>query len=431
MSRQKKLVTMRRIDAALYAAATGVNRGGFLFLFPLVTSGYGIEMFGIWSLGLICANILGPLLTVNSSSAILRDGRDVELGVSILRISLMLTLAFYSVGYCLSNIPSLVPNWLSFGVQLGVAEAFIYIVLNLLRALDYSGFYALISILKFLVQLVVVASSVYMGHEFDDLLLLYTLTSLIFGLVVGARFIFSTRMGLALKTKSSFVFSAGLIPHSLAQWGISGANRVILSAISGAAAVGYYSVSFNLAALLFLVNSGLSIILPTPLINNYDEWLLGGKDEIYLGYYFKIAMLFTLVSFLLYVLDFHYFGLLVAYGVEIILSFVFVSIGFFALGIYYFYANYLFYHRRSFDISKVTLRASLLSVVLTVLIVYFFGYVGAAFSLMLVYLFYLLDVERVVVASIDGVRIKYKGKLIFYSLSTVIFGVVAWYATRA
>ena len=79
----------------------------------------------------------------------------------------------------------------------------------------------------------------------------------------------------------------------------------------------------------------------------------------------------------------------------------------------------------------MTLRASLLSVVLTVLIVYFFGYVGAAFSLMLVYLFYLLDVERVVVASIDGVRIKYKGKLISYSLSTVIFGVVAWYATRA
>lgn len=60
----------------IYTLSTAIDKGSIFVFFPLVLKFTSLEQFGIWSMIIIISNLLIPIVSVNGSSAILREGSE-------------------------------------------------------------------------------------------------------------------------------------------------------------------------------------------------------------------------------------------------------------------------------------------------------------------------------------------------------------------
>jgi len=373
-----------------YALSTAISKGSILIFFPFLTLLLSLEDFGKWNLVIIVSNLLMPILSLNGSASILREGSEnISKGFYLLKyyllFSIFLNLFLITFIYVLSF-----EKWILYGVIIGFLEGILYLITTYYRALEKAEIYFFLNFIKVLLLFVLIIYAYKNSYTLYKLLdyhvsILFIFTIIVLICTFKLNYIEDEKFSL----KTSLIFSLALIPHGISQWIMSSSDRLIIKYILGSKEVGIYSLAYNISMILMLINSAIALTLPTYMIKNYQNWKKQNYDNRIIKIYTFISLFLFFVILFLYCLDKLFFGILGCYGEEMIPLIFIIYFGIYLLGLYYFYANYLFYHKKAFVISKATFYAAAINLVLTVLLVYKWNIFGAAFATLIAYTFFL------------------------------------------
>lgn len=376
----------------IYTLSTAIDKGSIFLFFPLILKFLSLEQFGLWSLIIIVSNLLTPIVTLNGSSSILREGSEnISIGKYLFKTFLIYTLSIgISSSFLLYYIDNLQEKWLFYSFVIATIEGLLILLLTFLRTQNKSISYLTISILKVSILLLLIIYSIYNKLEFNQYLYYQIVIMGIFALlIVLIVFYFDSNQYEAIALYSVLLFAISLIPHVISQWIMSSSDRLIIEYMLDTKSVGIYSLSYNIAQILTLINMGLGLALPTYLIKNYSDWRKKNFDNTIIKYYTYIAILLFVFIYVLYYVDYKYFNVLKYYNSEMLNLISVNYLAIYILGLYTFYANYLFYHRKGKIISIVTFYAALVNVLFSVFLIYIFGLIGASIGTLIAYVFYL------------------------------------------
>jgi O-antigen/teichoic acid export membrane protein len=376
----------------IYILSTAIDKGSMFLFFPLILKFTSLEQFGIWSMIIIISNLLTPIVSVNGSAAILREGSEnIYIGKYLLKKFIIYTLF---IGGCCSFLlfftDNLQEKWLFYSFVIATIEGLLILVLTFLRIQNKSISYLIISVLKVSILLLLIIYSISNKFEFNEYLhYQIVIMGILALLIVLMVFYFDSNKYEAIALYSVALFAISLIPHGLSQWVMSSSDRLIIEYMLDTKSVGIYSLSYNIAMVLTLIIMGLSLTLPTYLIKNYLNWKEKSFDNIIINYYTFIAIFLFIFIYVLYYVDYKYFNVLKYHSREMLNLISINYLAIYILGLYTFYANYLFYHRKGKIISIVTFYAALVNVILSVILIYIFGLIGASLGTLIAYVFYL------------------------------------------
>ncbi|MDX5584711.1 MAG: polysaccharide biosynthesis C-terminal domain-containing protein [Aureibaculum sp.] len=379
-------------DISLYAFSTAINKGSVLLFFPFLTQLFSLEDFGKWSLAIIVSNLLIPMIALNGSAGILREGSENKnTGFRLLHFFSLIAVTIGLISFFGAKAISL-DEWLIYAIAIASAEAILLLTLTFIRTHEKSTLYFLINFFKTLALLGLVLYAKELKFSLS-LLLLYHFFVVAFFAGVVLAFQYRHYVTVRIDFKPILFFSIILIPHGISQWIMSSSDRLILEYMLGSESVGIYSLAYNIALVLILLNSGIAMALPTYMIKNYQNWKTQGFDNKFIGYYTYLSILLLMVVMCLYALDFNYFGILGYYGDEMLPLIAIIYFSIYLLGLYYFFANYLFYHKKAAIISKTTFIAALFNIVVTTCFIYWLGVIGAAVGTLAAYIYYLVVIR--------------------------------------
>jgi len=378
-----------KTDILLYAASTAFNKGAVLLFFPLLTQFLSLPDFGIWSLVIVISNLLVPIVMLNGSAAILREGSEDQVkGAKILQNFVIITILLSGGAYFTGKALSL-DDWFLYAIAISSAEAVSQLALTFIRVQEKVKLYFLLNLLKMLSLLGLIIYAKKM--EFDlYLLLYYHFYIVIIFATISIILQYKNYTSINIDFNPVLLFSLALIPHGASQWIMSSSDRLILKYVLGVDSVGVYSLAYNIALILALLNSGLSMALPTYMIKNYNKWKESDFDNKFISYYTYVSILTLIPIVSLYIIDFKFFGFLGYYENEMLPLIFVLYFSIYILGLYCFFANYLFYHKKAGIISKITFSAAFLNIFFTFFLIKYFGVIGAALGTFFAYIYYLL-----------------------------------------
>ncbi|WP_282629965.1 lipopolysaccharide biosynthesis protein [Empedobacter sedimenti] len=374
----------------LYSISTGLNRGAILILMPILLMIFSTSDFGNYNYIQIIFQFFSPLLGLNLATSISREGAiNYKFGNYILNKSsnwifgvVLLLLCLY----CMLSSKSLI----LLGLILGGIEALHNMQLNALRCMDKHIQYFTFSTVKTfgLILIFIIFFYFTSSHNLFDYIYLQIIW------VVLIFFVFSFLIKKNGETyfpiKEAILFSIILIPHSVAQWVITGAGRFFIKNLLSAEQLGIFSKVFNLSMILMIFNSGIGIIMPQYLIKEYDKWVEGSYRLKFYTYYSLFSILLFISTLIFIKIDFYYLKIFNLNQNDYLFLFTSNFIGFYLLGFYYYYSNILFALRKNKLLSIITLIISLFSIIVNYFMIRYLNILGASISIIIVYFFYLI-----------------------------------------
>jgi O-antigen/teichoic acid export membrane protein len=423
-------------NTLLYIISNAISRGAFILYSPILLSILTLEDFGLYNLVFILSMLMSPILAFGGGSSILREGvvDNAKAYYLFVRYMFLLILISFLLFIVVNIFDTSQYTWLTYAVMLSSVEASLLIILAYYRTINKANIYLYISIIKFILIIIIFFISSNLNYALNDILqlqfIMLCILSIVFLFIVVFRN--NTKYISSGDNYSIFIFGLFLMPHGLSQWIMSSSDRILIKYFLANELLGIYSIGYIVASLLLLINSGIGLALPQEMIKNYQKW----KDDKLDIYWIRIYSISTIVLLLcieiFFILDKNYFNLLKYYSVEMYLIFSFVYIGITILGFYYFYANYLFYFKKSKLISAQTFIAAVANIILTILLLNYIGVTGAAVATMLSYLIYLYLVRKEALKlEIELKEISIVIDKIFYiimSINTIILGIffIGW-----
>lgn len=400
---------MIKRDIVLYALSTAINKGSILLFFPLITNIYTLEEFGVWSLVIVVSYLLLPIVSLNGSVSILREGSEnTSVGYRLLVVYLLITLFIGGFSASIFYLAEF-KNWFFYALIIAIADASLFLSMTFIRAQQKPVKYFLINVVKvasiFLMLLFVKRHYI----ELDQLFVYQALLTAMVSLVVFLDTLWQKKGTLffeKINVIPFLAFSIAFIPHGISQWVMSSSDRFIIEQFLGATSLGLYSLAYNISLVLMLANSGISLALPTFMIKYYSIWTKEGWDNKFISYYTIAAVFLYCFILIAYVVDFNYTRFLGHYDKDIIFLISIIYLSLFMLGIYYFYVNHLFYYKRAGVISKSTFFAAVINVVLTLILIFPFGVIGAGIATLLSYSYYLLIIRKEAISANPEISIK-------------------------
>lgn len=417
----------------IYGISTGINRGIFLIYLPILLSILTISDYGLYSLALVLSQLILPIISLNGSAAIMREGADdsnkgYNLLIKYLFITIALTVCFGSFFFFIAYKTTFF--WIVFSILIAGVEAKHLLLLTQLRCLNYLWsylFFILVKVIGFLIILIL------LPHPYKNLesILLIQFIWFLFILVIGLLVFMLLNKDIKYNnvkvTLTAVIpYSMLLIPHGISQWIISSSDRFIIKRLLGDADVGIYSIAYSIAMILMLVNSGIALSLPQHLIRNYDNWTKGDLRKKFILFYNLICIsLFFFVNLLL-LLDKRHIGIL-SHHEEIGVTIIFIWASLHLLGLYLLYSNFFYYHKKTGMLATQTLIAALINILITFIMVKMVGFNGAAIGTFISYAIYLLFVIRAVTKIEDELKGKILKDLWYTPLVTIIIFIVGYY----
>lgn len=192
----------------------------------------------------------------------------------------------------------------------------------------------------------------------------------------GKKFLDFTRW------KQVLVFALPLIPHYLAQHVMFGADRIMLSKMVSNADTGIYSVVNNIGLIASIIWSAVNASLISYTFEKLNKKQYGGINRtvtMLLVCYAVICVLVAIVApEIMQILapEEYYSGI---YAIPPIICVAFLS------ALYNVYANIEFYHKKSSYIAVSTIIATLVNILLNIVLIPHFSFVGAAYTTLISY----------------------------------------------
>lgn len=380
-------------NSFVYVLGDVLNKSVPFFMLPILTRYLTPEDYGIISVFSVLVSVLAVFTGLSIHGAInvnffrmQKDELKVFIGNCLIILNLS-TLIVFLAAYLLHPIIferlALEIEWLIVAVVLAFAQFLTTINLLLWMAEQRPKPYSMYQISQtFTVTALSLLLIVGFGMNWEGQLLATAIGTLLFS-VISFRFIIK-RGYLILQPNKEHIrdalrFGVPLIPHALAGWVKTGADRVVLMSVLGATATGIYAVGYQIGMIIS--------VLVTAFNKAWSPYLykiLSNKPTVEKK---KKIVQFTYIYFigiLLFAVCFSYLAkLLIPYflGEEFTDSMGYVlyfSISFAFQGMYFMVTNYIFYVKKTHVLAYVTFSTAILHVGLLYLLIKINGAIGAA-----------------------------------------------------
>ncbi len=378
----------------VYTFSNFLNKGiGFLLL-PILTriltpEDYGhIAMFTLWTA------ILVPLISLNSSSAVVRFYYDTEkkilasyiggaliLSVSMSLLFVTITLIFSSP---LSSFLSLPTIWLVAGVLNSLFLTISTIYLGILRVEERSLTYA---VLQNTSSLLNAGLSLYL------VVILYTgwkgrtggifIANVVMGLTIIYFMLKEKLVDLQIKTsqiKELLFFGGPLILHNLTGILAASTDKIFLNNMIGVKSVGLYNVSYAYASIIGMIANSIHLAF-VPYA--YERIKKGDYRKVWETGVKIIGIVAFLFIVLLFFSPFYYKYYLGKSFSSASKFFVFLGVGEAITSVYYLGATFNFWYKKTVYISGITLSKFIANLFLNYTLIKIMGDSGAAVATMI------------------------------------------------
>lgn len=374
-----------------------------LILLPILTKNLSIDDYGLYVQITVTITLLSTLLLLgfqNSMVRFLPSLSSIEkiqegfyslffITIIISFIASILILLFSNqISSALFNNNLAITNYLSILI---IIESLNALLLNYFRSFQQTKKYSILFTSKTYLSLILVTYFVIIGTGILGVLI---------GLLISGFIIFVINIGLIIKEigfkfpKFSYIkkyleFGIPTIPSYLSLWIVESSDRYVIGFFLGLAFVGYYSPGYTLGNMLGMLIAPMSFLLPPLLSKNYDLDNLGYIHKI-LKYSTKYFLLIAIPSvFGLSMLSMPVLLILstpeIAQQGYLITPFTATSVLF--IGLSSIISNVLIFKNKTKIIGTIWTLAAVLNLGLTIILVPYFGIIGAAIATLITYIF--------------------------------------------
>jgi len=193
---------------------------------------FSLEDFGKWSLAIIVSNLLIPMIALNGSAGILREGSENKnTGFRLLHFFSLIAVTIGLLSFLGAKAISL-DKWFIYAIAIASAEAILLLALTYIRTQEKASLYFLINLFKALALFGLV---LYAKKNGFSLLLLLQYHFFVVAFFAGVVLAFQYRHYVTARIdfKPILLFSIILIPHGISQWIMSSSDRLILKYMLG------------------------------------------------------------------------------------------------------------------------------------------------------------------------------------------------------
>lgn len=265
------------------------------------------------------------------------------------------------------------------------------VLLNYFRSFQQTRLYSILFTSKTYLGLILITYFVITGNG---------ILGVLFGLLISGFITFIVSLGLILyeisfiipkftNIREYLVYGLPTIPSNLSLWVIESSDRYIIGFSLGLAFVGYYSPGYTLGSMLTMLIAPMAFLLPPLLSKNYDLDNLEYIKKI-LTYSVKYFLLISVPAvFGLSILSMPLLLILstpeIAYQSYLITPFSAMSVLF--IGLSSIISTVLIFKNKTKIIGTVWTISAVLNIVLTIILVYYIGIIGAATATLISYIF--------------------------------------------
>lgn len=363
-------------------------------LMPILTRYLGPEGYGIVAMFMTLTTMLSAVIGLNTHSGLTarwfdRDSIDISQYVTgcvfiLLSSAAFVVLSFLVLDQWLSLKLSIPVFWL-FAAIIVVASSFLVQIRLVIwqvqeKAIQYGSMQLGLTFLNGLLSYVLV---VLLLKDFQGRLWAHLSTFFLFGLL--SLFLLYKDGFFGLRTqwryiKDALTFGAPLIPHVLGGFFLLMADRMIVNAKLGTSNTGIYMVAVQIALGFNLINESFNKAFIPKLYALLKSGDVG--EKIYLVKFTYIYFLLLLIAPLVMIFLGKYLVLFLA-GAQFsdaapILTWLILTQSFH--GMYYLVTNYIFYERKTYITSSVTVVCGSISLGLTLFLVDKLGLIGACIA---------------------------------------------------
>ncbi|EIT4643091.1 polysaccharide biosynthesis C-terminal domain-containing protein [Escherichia coli] len=366
----------------LYGLASGFNRGGMFLILPLLSSLLSIADYGQFSIYIVIVQLLVPFISLNIVSIV---GREI---FEKFRVTVYFTVFFVRCATIIILLCSLMYYYYTSVILLiviyALMESLFLIISTFVRFKSSSEYYFYICVSKMVLLIFLLAFFYYAERNYlssvSVLLMIFSLSNLSMVLpywrfLTGVK-VRNRRLIATLSKQSAIIlFALGILPHTLAQWVTSGADRFFVKYYGGEIQLGYYSYGYAIAAVYMVVNSALALGMPQLCVQKFATY---SATKFFTRYKYFVTVLW--LAFFA-VVNIGLFTIKTKYSVsELYWVIYFVLVGMYFLSYYYYYSSYLFYARKSKLLSGITITTALVNIGLILVLTPLLGIKGTAMS---------------------------------------------------
>jgi len=388
----------------IYLSADILNKAMPFLLLPILTTYLTPRDYGLISLFSIITGILTIIIGLNLNGAInisyfkLRNKILLSqyVGNAIILLIIMtiiiLFLAFlYSALFSIKEI-ALPFLWIIIAIIVSLAQVIIRINLTLYQAEEKAKEYVSFEFIQVLINLIL-SLILIVGYSlsWEGRLIAIATTSIVFA-NISLYILFKYRKMIQLNIKQSYIkdmlsYGIPLLPHSLAGWGKTSLDRLIIVHFLGLNELGIYTIAYQIASILNIIlvafNRAWTPYLYARLnnISKETKYILVKYTYIY---FILVCFLYLFLS--LFIDNIFEYFIDATYSSAIILVPIIMSSFIFG-GMYYMVGSYILYEKKTGVISKATVSSTLLHLILVYFSIQYYGLVGVAVSMVLSYFF--------------------------------------------
>lgn len=363
-----------------YLIASGLNKSFSILLSPVLLLFFDSELVGAFVLFILIVNLFSPVVSLNLPAVIIQNKERFNILLSQYNQYVGILFLFFTLSFFVSL------SYWEFGAYYlvgAVSESLYLTYLAVMRSNGKKRVYFLVTFAKIFFFSLFCAIGYSIFSESPNVLISsYVISNILVSIFFWIKCMHNN-LGDLLRMKfkpERLSFGFGLLPHQLGQWLSNSGGRFIISFTIGLSALATFTQAIALSIPIIVLNSALIIYLPRKLVDGFDEFRNSGVEKKVVNLLFIYTMF---VSTLTLVLVF-----LVYFGFEfdkvdvdfVSLAFV-IGCAYVNYAFYIVFVNYLFYEKKSFLISLLTLKYAFFSVLLCMPLSYLFNEIGAATAL--------------------------------------------------
>lgn len=381
-------------DTLIYGITTGIKSAIPILMLPILTAYLSPKEYGMLSIIEVSILFLMPFISLSSHGAVkvmffkLRAQELKQYITDALYLSLFLFFIFLLIFVPFNNFLSeltklpdyillLLPLFALLRVVGGVAGVILQVKH---KPLHFSGF----SILQTLIDV-----------SFSILFIVYLRFDYV-GRLAGmyGSFFISTILGLYILLKMNLIslrpsykfvnniirFGGPLIPHAIGGSVLAMSDRYFIAYFIDTENVAYYTTAYQLSALMLLFVSAINIAW-TPY---FFKLIKDGGDDAFKEIFNILQILVIVIMVLggvIYMLDDLLFNLFCDVSYESAKNyFPYLLIGFVFQSIYIIFSSLFFYEKKTIELSKITISAAVLNLILNYFFILEFSAIGVAYA---------------------------------------------------
>jgi O-antigen/teichoic acid export membrane protein len=283
--------------------------GVLLISLPLITKNIGASEYGIWAQILVTVSLLVPVVLIGLSQSLIRYLAAEKKAQNIREYFFSSILFVILWGSIVSLVVYFSADWLAatvfkdpntsiyieIGSSLIVLTAIAQLSILYFRIFRFIKTYAALRILTMLINVFLIFLFFEFNLELFGVISATILTNII--IFILSMIIIISKIGFALphfsKMKTLFRYGIPLIPNPMIEWLRTSSDRYIIGFFLGIVAVGIYSASYTIGAIIITFVTPLQLILFPTLSKMFDDGNIN-QIPIYLEYSVKYFLMITI-----------------------------------------------------------------------------------------------------------------------------------------